>query len=141
MSLDEIIERLATTDKPDARINAFLTCMFHLKGLRPAEPDDFDGKFGYYPHQIKTEHGFLMAHPYTSDLNEAADLVDKILPGRFWHFAKGRIMPNEPLYGAFILEADEVEHVLGEAESNHPALALTLAALRAYKLIRKEGEQ
>ncbi len=141
MTLEEIIGALAAMDKPNGRIDAFLTCMFHLKDCRPAEPGDFDGKYGYQPHNIKVEHGFLQAHSYTSDLDEAAGLIDRILPGYFWHLAKGRLEPNEPLYGAMILEIREVETVFGDAESNHAALALTLAALRAYVAIGKAGTQ
>lgn len=138
MTIEDIIETLAKTDKPDGRIDAFITCAFHLTGLRPAEPNDFDGAYGYGYSNIKTEHGFLMATPYTSNVNDAMELCQKLRPDAFWHLARGRLTPSEPLYGAQLLEIKDVETVLGEAESNHAALALTLAALRAYVKLEEE---
>lgn len=135
MRLDEIISALAASDKPDGRINAFLTCMFHLKGNRPAEPDDFDGKYGYQPSNIKTEHGFLMAHPYTSNLDEARGLVETILPGHDWHLSKVRDQMGGLRYSSVIPSISEPGSILGQAHSVHAALALTLAGLRAYSAI------
>ncbi|MBY2967419.1 hypothetical protein HF251_32935 [Rhizobium leguminosarum] len=139
MTIEDIIETLEKTDMPDSRIDAFITCAFLLKQLRPAEPNDFDGPHDYLPSSIKSEHGFLMARPFTHDVNHAIDLCREVRPDAVWHLARGRQTPDESLYGAQLREIKESESVLGEAESNHAALALTLAALRAH--VRQEDEK
>ncbi|MGZ2423004.1 hypothetical protein ACVIRM_001966 [Rhizobium laguerreae] len=77
MTIEDIIETLEKTDMPDSRIDAFITCAFLLKQLRPAEPNDFDGPHDYMPSSIKSEHGFLMARPFTHDVNHAIDLCKR----------------------------------------------------------------
>ncbi|MGO8168821.1 hypothetical protein ACC780_37810, partial [Rhizobium ruizarguesonis] len=62
----------------DSRIDAFITCAFLLKQLRPAETNDFDGPNEYLPSSIKSEHGFLMARPFTNDVNHAIDLCREV---------------------------------------------------------------
>ncbi|MGO7465357.1 hypothetical protein ACCS53_39320, partial [Rhizobium ruizarguesonis] len=64
MTIEDIIETLEKTDMPDSRIDAFITCAFLLKQLRPAEPNDFDDPHDYLPSSIKSEPGFLMARPF-----------------------------------------------------------------------------
>ncbi|MGO7170123.1 hypothetical protein AB9F47_24070 [Rhizobium leguminosarum] len=139
MTIEDIIETLEKTDMPDSRIDAFITCAFLLKQLRPAEPNDFDGPHDYMPSSIKSEHGFLMARPFTHDVNHAIDLCREVRPDAVWHLARGRQTPEDSLYGAQLREIREDESVIGEAESNHAALALTLAALRAH--VRQEDEK
>ncbi|MBB5666691.1 hypothetical protein [Rhizobium leguminosarum] len=131
MTIEDIIETLEKTDMPDGRIDAFITCAFLLKQLRPADPSDFDGPHDYMPSSIKSQHGFLMARPFTHDVNHAIDLCREIRPDAVWHLARGQAS-DDCLYGAQLREIEEGENVLGEAESNHAALALTLAALRAH---------
>lgn len=58
----------------DGRIDAFITCAFMLKQFRPAEPKDFDGPRDYLPSSIRSEHGFLMARPFSHDVNHAIDM-------------------------------------------------------------------
>lgn len=139
MTIEDIIETLERTDMPDGRIDAFITCAFMLKQFRPAEPKDFDGPRDYLPSSIRSGHGFLMARPFTHDVNHAIDLCREIRPDAIWHLARARQTPDDPLYGAQLRETAEGQSVLGEAESNHAALALTLAALRAH--VRQEGEK
>lgn len=137
MTIEDIIETLAKTDRPDGRIDAFITCAFHLKGLRPAEPNDFDGAYGYQPSSIKTEHGFLMAHSYTRDLNEATALCQQIVPDGFWFLSRSPQAPVDlPPYSAMVKAADF--ELLGGALSKNAALALTLAALRAHVKLKEK---
>ncbi|NEJ71282.1 hypothetical protein GR197_12150 [Rhizobium phaseoli] len=131
MTIEDIIETLEKTDMPDGRIDAFITCAFLLKQLRPAEPNDFDSPHDYMPSSIRSQHGFLMARPFTHDVNHAIDLCREVRPDAVWHLARGQTS-DDWLYGAQLREIEEGENVLGEAESNHAALALTLAALRAH---------
>ncbi|MGO7428728.1 hypothetical protein ACCT09_55730, partial [Rhizobium ruizarguesonis] len=81
----------------------------------------------------------LMARHFTHDVNHAIDLCREVRPDAVWHLARGRQKPDDSLYGAQLREIKESESVLGEAESNHAALALTLAALRAH--VRQEDEK
>lgn len=78
--LSALLERVKAATGSDDRLNAELTCALWFKGLRPAEPDDFDGKYGYSPGNIKTEHGFLMARPYTRSVDEVLALLARNAP-------------------------------------------------------------
>lgn len=81
-SLAPIIARLEGGFGSDPRLNAEIDCAFRFPGRRPAEPTDFDGRFGYTPGSIKCEHGFLQAHHYTSRLDDVVELIESKMPGR-----------------------------------------------------------
>ena len=80
--LAHIVARLEGGFGPDPRLNAEIDCALRFPGHRPAEPTDFDGKFGYAPGNIKCEHGFLQAHHYTSRLDDVVELIESKMPGR-----------------------------------------------------------
>ncbi|MFC0809087.1 hypothetical protein ACFHWW_27215 [Ensifer sp. P24N7] len=135
MSLQHLAQRLATASRPSRVIDAELACFFVFKDLRPAEPNDFDGKYGYSAGNIKVEHGFLQADAYTSNIDEAIALADRLLPGVWYLMARGKMRAHEPLYGARLMFGDEV---IGEGESDHSqALAICIAIIDALK---KQGE-
>lgn len=79
--LANIIARLEAGFGPDPRLNAEIDCALRFPGHRPAEPTDFDGKFGYAPGNIKCEHGFLQASHYTSRLDDVVELIESKMPG------------------------------------------------------------
>ena len=83
-TLQDLKARVDAASGPDRRLDAELCCAFHLTGLRPAEPDDFDGKYGYSPGNLKCEHGFLQADSYTRSIDSAVSLTERVLPGWFW---------------------------------------------------------
>lgn len=81
-TLARIITRLEQGCGSDPRLNAEIDCAFRFPGHRPAEPTDFEGRFGYSPGSIKCDHGFLQAHRYTSRLDDVIELVESKMPGR-----------------------------------------------------------
>jgi hypothetical protein len=102
-TLKSLRERVIAAEGPDRRLDAELCCAFHLTNLRPAEPDDFEGKYGYSPGNLKCEHGFLMAEFYTSSIDAALGLVERVLPGVHWdRFTEGDVH----LYWRPNIEAD-----------------------------------
>jgi hypothetical protein len=78
-----LAERVAALRGPDRRTDALIACRFVFRGLRPAEPDDFNGEFGYSPGNIKVEHGFLMAASFTRSFDAVLDILPEAAPE--WH--------------------------------------------------------
>ncbi|RVK75455.1 hypothetical protein CN154_15240 [Sinorhizobium meliloti] len=139
MNLQHLMQRLRTATGSTRRIDAELACYFVFKDLRPAEPNDFDGKYGYSAGNIKVEHGFLQADPYTSHVDDAIALADRLLPGVWYHLARGKLRAEEPLYGARLMFGDEV---IGEGESDHrQAMAICIAIVDALQRQETGGEQ
>ena len=65
----------------------------------------------------------------SASVDAALALLERVLPGAFWHMAKGKLRAGEPLYAFQLLfGADEV---IGEAEHNDLCLAIIAATLRA----------
>lgn len=126
-----LAERVEALTGPDRLIDAEIACAVKFRNLRPARPDDFDGKFGYSPGNIKVEDGFLMAASYTRSLDDAASLVPD---AHDWslHVDNGEAiagcMPASP-------EGCDLANIVGAT----PALALCAAALRA--MASREGER
>jgi hypothetical protein len=70
---------------------------------------------------------------YTASLDAALGLMERVLPGVWYVLARGRIGPDEPLYGARLIKAgSEDGAILAEAEHDtSQALALLAAVLIA----------
>lgn len=75
----------------------------------------------------------VMISAYTSSLDAALSLVERMLPGSFYFLAKGKVAPEEPLFAARIYKRDSVEDedVIGEAEHDDLPRATLIALLRA----------
>lgn len=82
--LSDLISRVRSATGSDRRLDAEISCAFYFPDLRPAEPDDFSGAYGYTPGNIKVKHGFLMAESFTSSLDAAVALCNRVLPGWWW---------------------------------------------------------
>ena len=82
--LRALLERVQKAQGPDRELDAILSCSFIFPDLRPARPDDFDGKYGFQPGNIKTEHGFLMSGQYTGSIDCAVELISVLLPDWWW---------------------------------------------------------
>jgi hypothetical protein len=74
---------------------------------------------------------------FTSSRDAATALLERVLPGCGVIEAKGRLRPEEPLYGAVIYADLTSRDELGAAEGNAPALSLCLAILRALIAIEE----
>ncbi len=73
---------------------------------------------------------------FSTKLDDALWLGDALVPGCFWHVAKGRLTASEPLFGCQLLfGADEV---LAEGEGPTAPIAVLLAVLRARRALGKE---
>ena len=71
----------------------------------------------------------LGSYYFTRSLDAAMTLIPA---NRFWLLGKGRTRPDEPMYGAQILDGG---YVIAESENDaSPALALCAAVLKARKL-------
>lgn len=124
--LSDLLARVKAATGPDRAIDAAIACAFMFPGRRPAQPDDFEGRFGHSPGDIKVEHGFLMARAYTRSTDELEELIEHQLPGAWWLFAKGRTQAREPLFGVRLLFGSD--EILGEGEHDSN---LALAGLDA----------
>lgn len=122
--LSDLISRVRAATGPDRRLDAEISCAFYFPDLRPAEPDDFSGAYGYTPGNIKVKHGFLMAESFTSSLDDAVALCERVLPGSDWQLCRGGDCTL--IYGARFMEP-----LVAEASAPTPALALCLAILTA----------
>jgi len=132
--LAKVIEMLERATGPDARLDAVIACAVKFRDLRPAEPDDFGGKYGYRPGDIKCEHGFLMADRYTRSLDAALTLVpegwsldDLTTPdptSKVRNCAEAEVMP-------FVGNDAGWPHGAQRAVAPTAPLALCIAALRA----------
>lgn len=76
-ALEGLLERVEAACGPDRRLDAEIACAFIHRNLRPAEPDDFGGEYGYSPGNLKVEHGFLMSDGFTRSIDAALSLVER----------------------------------------------------------------
>lgn len=65
---------------------------------------------------------------YTSSMDAAVKLIPD---GMFWIAGYGRTRPDEPLAGAAVCKPDDQINPVGEAEGDHLAICLCIAALEA----------
>lgn len=76
---------------------------------------------------------------YTTSIDAALALVERMLPGCWWFFSKGKTRPTEPLFAFHIIPEGNTDGLtIGEAEAGTPPLAILAALLRA---LSQSGEQ
>jgi hypothetical protein len=68
---------------------------------------------------------------YTASIDAAFALVERVLPGAFWHIAKGRLTEAEPMFGAELLFG--WDQSLGKGEGPTAPLAILAATLSALR--------
>lgn len=137
MTRAEILDALRNAKGPDRELDAWIYCKFILSNLRPAREDDHLDKYGYplIAGLIRCRTGILSALPYTSSLDTAIALVERVRPGCEWLIDKGKLTDHKPFYGAQIMIKDGDAHdVIGEGEYNAtPAIALLIALLESME--------
>lgn len=84
----------------------------------------------YIPARDSVE--FWMPPAYTASLDATLALVDRKLPGIYWHIARGKTRPSEPMFGAELVTTAGNQIVAVEHDHSAP-LALILALLRALQ--------
>lgn len=130
-ALLELASKCEAAAGPDRRLDAEIACVTKFANRRPAEPNDFDGKYGYDAGNIKVETGFLMSDRYTASLDAAMTLVPE---EALW--SVGHVGDTSPgRFGATVMPFGPDK--FGEAAT--PALALCAAALRARAILEGEG--
>lgn len=70
-----LIQRLEQLTGPDREVDAEISCLVKFKDLRPSRPDDFAGKYGYHPGDLKCKDGFIQSCCYTALIDAALTLV------------------------------------------------------------------
>ncbi|WP_104662804.1 hypothetical protein [Ensifer adhaerens] len=114
--LDELISRLEKATGPDARLDT-----------------DIMIALGQWTHRDWWSFDYQKHTPanLTSSLDAAIALADKVLPGAWYHVAKGKTRTDEPLYGAALMFFEEP---IGQGETDaSAAAALCVAILKALK--------
>jgi len=84
------------------------------------------------PHWHDDEGNHWSALPdWSTSIDDALALVERVKPGVWWHIAKGRLTASEPLFGAELL-FDDMES-LGHGEAATAPLAILAALLRSIE--------
>lgn len=119
----ELISRLEAATEGNAELDCEIACLVKFPHLRPARPDDFDGRYGDYAGYLKVEHGFLLPDRYTRSLDAALTLVPA-----GWVRAVDATVPG----GGIIVELvnDETNRITSADHVSEP-IATCIAALRA----------
>jgi hypothetical protein len=89
IGLASLLGRVQSATWHDRLIDAELDSLFRVRNTRPARPDDYEGKFGYKPGDLKSDHGFTKAKRYTQSVDYALALLDRRLPGYEVHLSIG----------------------------------------------------
>lgn len=115
--------RVIASTGVDRRLDAEIDCVFRYPDLHPWEPSDFGGKFNDHASHgdMTAKHGFLQAASYTSSIEAVVRLVQELVPGwSYWSLARGRMRPDEPLYGASLrlIGGNDDDEVIGEHEAS-----------------------
>lgn len=129
--LNALADRVERLQGPDREVDAAIHCAALLPHLRVAHPDDFEGRFGYTPGNIKVDTGFLMAYSFTRSIDDALCLKPKHCVLITLSEIKGDGMP-------MCVIGDPGSSELFEAVADTMPLALTAAALRARALSTKD---
>ena len=124
-----LASRVEAATGADRELDAAIDCAVRLPDLRPAQPDDFDGKYGYSAGNIKCEHGFLMSYRYTASLDDAMSLVPS-----GWNIATAAGQNDNGTWFSELRRGYRTSYdavALSSLKCATPALALTAAAIRA----------
>lgn len=58
---------------------------------------------------------------------EAIDTAERLFPGKYWVFAKGKTRAAEPLFGFAVFEIGDADSVIAEGEHDDPVEAVMRA--------------
>lgn len=131
--MQDIIDKLKAATGPDRHIDADIAitvdAAYYAKSDSP----------GNHPrgHVMGLSDGvpnrMTIAPNYTASIDAAVKLIPA---GMFWIAGYGRTRPDEPLAGASIVTADDQINPVGEAEGDHIAICMCIAALEARLSLR-----
>lgn len=124
-TIEELIERVEAATGPDRVLDLHIDLA--TKGLLLVggwEAEDASGA------RVKLTG---VTPEYTASFDSSIALAERKFPGVWWHIAKGRARPDEPLYGIILIREGSEDDVLGEAEHECLEHAIILATLRALQ--------
>jgi hypothetical protein len=142
----ELIAKLEAGSGADQELEARILCAIAAPSGAYVEQSRFNGRWCIYHGEHNGRQtmwedrkwGNQIRWNVTESLDAALSLVEKMLPGAFYHMAKGKLQATEPMFGAQILFGSE--EILGEAEHNGSLpRALLIALLRSLET-RKDGK-
>ena len=153
MTLTAILERLKELSAPDRELDAMLEVLLVQNRVwvedgtviyaRNAAEPYMTTRIGTIDPGVHSRHFYLSwedGYPrYTASIDAALGLVERCLPGTWWLFGKGRMKPEELLYGAQLLPEGDIDTIIGEGEAATPPLAI-LTALVSALIARKEQQ-
>jgi hypothetical protein len=124
--LTGLIERVEKATGPDRYLDGAIWKALHPQ-LADTNARDTAGWLVGGDHAQATR-----APEITASLDAALALVEEKLPGVYWHVARGKTRPDEPLFGAELVTTKGNQ--IAAVEHDHSAaLALILALLRALQ--------
>ncbi|MEN3145711.1 hypothetical protein ABCW43_00190 [Neorhizobium sp. IRAMC:178] len=116
MTIPELIEKLEKATCPDRDIDKAITELFGTKN----------------DHGVLICAGYLGIGMFTSSIDAAVQLCERVLPGWLWLVEAG----GDSDYGATVVSDDS--SICSDWHKSTPAIALCIAILRALQ--PKEGE-
>jgi hypothetical protein len=122
--LSSLIARLEKAEGPDRGLDGYIhNGAFGTAYVRV--PESVTGFF-----TSNSDNGCPEVPAYSSSLDAAVSLAERVLPGCFYLASKGKTRHDEPMFAAQIMFG--TDEVLGEAESDASlAAAIVAATLRA----------
>lgn len=126
--MQAIIDKLKSATSPsrhiDADIAVTVDAAYYAKSDSPGNHQNGHvmGLSDGVPYRM------TIAPNYTASIDAAVKLIPD---GMFWTLCCGRTRPDEPLAGASIVKPDDLVNPVGEAEGDHLALCICIAALEA----------
>lgn len=140
--ITDLIERVAKLTESDREVDLALLNMLGesyvwctplgMDGQREIAKQDLPDAHLEWMESIGEFPKIVKVPAYTASTDAAIALVDRVLPGVWWVFAKGKMTADEPLYAAQLLFGEDEEIGIGEGHTLPLAiLAALLTALRA----------
>ena len=123
--LTSLIEKLEQAEGPKRELDFWLS-------VRVFDPSSHTDDELQADIELVGIEGMVIEAPFTSSIDAAVSLAERVLPGCFYLASKGKTRHDEPLYAAQIMFG--TDEVMGEAESDASlAVAIVAATLRALQ--------
>jgi hypothetical protein len=130
--MQDIIDKLKSATGPSRHIDADIAVS--VDAAYYAVSDSPGNHQNGHVVEVKDGKQFRMtiAPYYTASLDAAVKLIPD---GLFWLAGMGRTRPGEPLAGASVVLPNDTINPLGQAEGDHLAICICIAALEARSAI------
>lgn len=137
--IEALAQRIEAAKKPSPELDVEVACA--LRWARPDSPawlrewkGDFAPLKGRAGHvcALHTDGSSGMnwkAEPVTSSLDAGRAMASARAPGLEWVTGRGKLKPDEPLYGACFYAGENTDTPVGTGESDHSEAAAFMAGL------------